>query len=303
MILKTGKTKDYELIDSGQGEKLERYGQYILRRPDPEALWEKSKIDTIWESADLKFVRKGTKTNWISKNSTPKNWEISYGGFDFIIKPNTFKHTGLFPEQLPNWQWTEEIIKNWSRERPCLKGAQGKASGSKSISVLNLFAYTGGATLAVAKAGAEVCHVDGSKTAVEWARANAKLSGLEDAPVRWIVEDVLVFLKREIKRGRKYDAIIMDPPSFGHGPKDELWKIEEHFLELMKLCKEILSDDPLFILINGYTAGYSAIAYENNLKDMVKKYGGKIEIGELGIEESDSDRLLPCGIFARWKKN
>lgn len=296
MILKTGKQEEYELIDSGHEEKLEKYGQYILRRPDPEALWEKSKDDSFWDNADLKFVRKGTKTKWILKDGTPKNWQILFGDLNFSIRPNTFKHTGLFPEQLPNWQWTQEIITNYEL-RMKNEGKNTKAS------VLNLFAYTGGATLACAKAGAEVCHVDGSKTAVEWARVNAKLSGLENAPIRWIVDDVLVFLKREIKRGRKYDAIIMDPPSFGHGPEDELWKIEEHFLELMKLCREILSDDPLFIIINGYTAGYSAIAYENNLKDMVKKYGGKIEIGELVIEESDSDRLLPCGIFARWKKN
>jgi 23S rRNA (cytosine1962-C5)-methyltransferase len=286
MILKTTKQKEYELLDSGNGEKLERYGQYVLRRPDPEALWEKSKDISVWNKAHLKFERNGTKTKWITKEGTPKSWNISYGDLNFSIRPTSFKHTGLFPEQLPNWQWTENIIKK----------------ENKKISVLNLFAYTGGATLACAKAGAEVCHVDGSKTAVEWARENAKLSGLEDASIRWIVEDVLVFLKREIKRGHKYDAIIMDPPSFGHGPKDELWKIEESFLELMKLCKEILSDNPVFVLINGYTAGYSPIAYENNLKDMMKDKGGKIEIGELVIEQSESDKLLPCGIFARWSR-
>ncbi len=303
MILKTEKQKEYELIDSGNGEKLERYDKYIFRRPDPEAIWEKSKELSIWEKADLKFVRSGTKTKWIVKDGTSRSWDINFGDLVFSIRPTSFKHTGLFPEQLPNWQWMEEIITKASGERPCLKGTQGKALRSEPVKVLNLFAYTGGATLACAKIGAEVCHVDGSKTAVEWARENAKLSGLENASIRWIVDDVLVFLKREIKRGRKYDAIIMDPPSFGHGPKDELWKIEEHFLELMKLCKEILSDDPLFILINGYTAGYSAIAYENNLKYFVKKYGGKIESGELVITESNSDRLLPCGIFARWEKS
>jgi len=286
MILKTEKQKEYELLDSGNGEKLERYGKYILRRPDPEALWEKTKDLDFWDKAEFKFVRNGNKTKWITKDNTPKSWNISYGGFDFSIRPTSFKHTGLFPEQLPNWQWIEKIIKKENRK----------------INVLNLFAYTGGATLACAKAGAEVCHVDGSKTAVEWARENAKLSGLENAPIRWIVEDVLVFLKREIKRGRRYDAIIMDPPSFGHGPKDELWKIEESFLLLMTLCKEILSDDPLFIIINGYTAGYSPIAYENNLKDMMKNYDGEIEIGELVIEQSENDKLLPCGIFARWSK-
>ena len=291
MILKTKKQNDYELVDSGNGEKLERYGSYTLRRPDPEAIWEKSKDIEVWEKAGLKFVRTGTKTKWIVKEGTSKSWNISYGDLNFSIRPTSFKHTGLFPEQLPNWQWTEKIITNYQLQIT-----------NKKVSVLNLFAYTGGATLACAKAGAEVCHVDGSKTAVEWARENAKLSELEDAPVRWIVEDVLVFLKREIKRGRKYDAIIMDPPSFGHGPKDELWKIEDNFLELMKLCKEILSFDPLFVLINGYTAGYSPIAYENNLKDMMKEYKGTIESGELVIEQTESDRLLPCGIFARWSK-
>ena len=168
---------------------------------------------------------------------------------------------------------------------------------------MNLFAYTGGASLACAHAGAEVCHVDGSKTAVSWARENAELSGLADKPIRWIVEDCIVFLRREVKRGNKYDAIVMDPPAFGHGPKDELWKIEEHFIELMDLCQAVLSDDPLFVLINGYTAGYSPIAYQNTLKDMMKGYDGDIEIGELVIEESKGDRLLPCGIFARWSKN
>jgi 23S rRNA (cytosine1962-C5)-methyltransferase len=300
MILKVEKQKEYELVDSGNGEKLERYGKYIFRRPDPEALWKKNLDSSIWEKAELKFIRNEMRTKWIIKEGVPKNWNISFGDFIFNIKPTSFKHTGLFPEQLPNWEWMEELIRNGKRSN--LKGAQGSTSKSEPVSVLNLFAYTGGATLACAKAGAEVCHVDGSKTAVSWARENAELSGLKDAPIRWIVEDVLIFLKREIKRGRKYDAIIMDPPSFGHGPKDELWKIEEHFLELMRLCKEILSDDPLFVVINGYTAGYSAIAYQNNLIEMMKDYKGNIEIGELTIEETESDRLLPCGIFARWSK-
>ncbi|MCX6754203.1 MAG: class I SAM-dependent methyltransferase [Candidatus Nomurabacteria bacterium] len=286
MILKTIKQKEYELIDSGMGMKLERYGEYLMSRPDPEALWKKNLNDKEWNKADLEFIRNGTKNKWIIKNGIPNNWNISYGGLTFSIKPTSFKHIGLFPEQLPNWEWMTEIIKK----------------RSESISVLNLFAYTGGATLVCAKAGAEVCHVDGSKNAVEWARVNAELSGLKDAPIRWIVDDVILFLKREIKRGRKYDAIIMDPPSFGHGPKDELWKIEEDFLSLMDLCKKVLSPDPLFILINGYTAGYSSIVYENNLNDLMKEYKGKIEGGELVIEESSNKKLLPCGIFARWEK-
>jgi 23S rRNA (cytosine1962-C5)-methyltransferase len=284
MIEKVTQQKDYELIDSGEGQKLERYGLYTMIRPDPEALWQK-KDPRVWQEAQLEFVRTGNKSSWKIAHGVPKNWDIMLGDLVFSIRPTSFKHTGLFPEQLANWEWIKKSI-----------------SVSTKPSVLNLFAYTGGATLACARAGAEVCHVDGSKSAVAWARENAELSGLADAPIRWIVDDVILFLKREVKRGRKYDAIIMDPPSFGHGPNDEVWKIEEHFLELMKLCRDVLSDDPLFVLINGYTAGYSPIAYQNNLMDMMEGYGGTIEIGELAIEESHSKRLLPAGIFARWKK-
>jgi 23S rRNA (cytosine1962-C5)-methyltransferase len=289
MILKTKSTKEYELLDAGSGEKLERYGNFVMVRPDPEALWHKSLSIEEWGKAQLNFKRSGNKQKWEIEEGVPRKWNIQFGNFSFVIRPTSFKHTGLFPEQLPNWEWMEEIITDKKLEK-------GKPS------VLNLFAYTGGATLACARAGAEVCHVDGSKTAVAWARENAELSELKDAPIRWIVEDVILFLKREVKRGRKYDAIIMDPPSFGHGPKNELWKIEEHFLELMDLCKQVLSDDPLFVLINGYTAGYSGIAYQNNLEDMMKLYQGSIEIGELTIEQSNSSKLLPCGIFARWNK-
>ncbi len=290
MIEKVTKQKEYELLDSGIGQKLERYGLYTLVRPDPEALWQKKLSNEVWENSDLTFIRTGgAHTKWLMKDGIPKHWNISFGSFIFSIKPSSFKHTGLFPEQLPNWQWIESLIK------------KSKKKYKQSISVLNLFAYTGGATLACAKAGASVCHVDGSKTAVAWARENAELSGFSDAPIRWIIEDCVMFLKREIKRGKHYDAIIMDPPSFGHGPKDELWKIEEHFLELINLCKVILSDQPLFVLINGYTAGYSPIAYENILKDMMNNHKGEFGIGELTIEESTSTRLLPCGIFARWQ--
>ena len=290
MIEKLLKQKDYELLDSGLGEKLERYGSNILSRPDPEALWSKKLPKEVWDGASFKFTRNGNRTKWITKEGAQKTWNISFGDLNFSIKPTSFKHTGLFPEQLLNWQWMEKVI------------TKNKDSYREPITVLNLFAYTGGATLACAKAGADVCHVDGSKTAVAWARENAELSNLKEAPIRWIVEDCLVFLKREIKRGRRYDAIIMDPPSFGHGPKDELWKIEESFLELMSLCKEILSEKPLFVVINGYTAGYSPITYENNLKEMMSGNDGVIEIGELAIEESSSARLLPCGIFARWQR-
>ena len=313
MILETGPQKEYELLDAGQGAKLERYGPYTLLRPDPEALWKKMLPESIWKDADLQFVRNGNKTKWIKKAGIPANWNIEFGGLNFQIAPSSFKHTGLFPEQLPNWMWMENIIKSWFASSQTAPAGPRVGSPDHAVSlsesanqipkVLNLFAYTGGATLACAKAGAEVCHVDGSKTAVAWARTNAEISGLKDAPIRWIVEDCLMFLKREIKRGHRYDAIIMDPPSFGHGPKDELWKIEAHFLELMELCKQILSDKPLFVLINGYTAGYSPIAYKNNLVDMMEGNIGTIEIGELVIKQTKSDKLLPCGIFARWERN
>lgn len=274
------KTKGYELIDSGQGEKLERFGDFTTRRPDPEALWSKKESLEKWQKADFSFIK---NKGWSEKNK--KEWIVEYDNLNFIIKPTSFKHLGLFPEQIENWKWMDRIIrKNKDRE----------------ISVLNLFAYTGGASLVCARAGAYVCHLDASKSAVLWAKENAKISNLEDEPIRWIVDDVMVFLKREIKRGKKYDAIIMDPPAFGHGPKDELWKIEENFLELMDLSKKLLSDNPLFFLINGYTAGYSATVYENNLKEIFKDMG-VIEKGELLISESNGERLLPSGIYARFE--
>ena len=278
--------KEYELLDAGQGEKLERYGDIVLRRPDPESLWQKTLTSGEWSKADAMFARSGATGKWMMRKDMPKEWNISFGDLKFSIRPTSFKHTGLFPEQLLNWQWMESVLKKEKR----------------TVSVLNLFAYTGGATLACAKAGAEVCHVDASKSAVSWARENAELSGLADKPIRWIIDDVLMFLKREKKRGKKYDAIVMDPPAFGHGPKDEIWKIEEHFLELITLCREVLSDDPLFVLINGYTAGYSPVAYENVLADMMNDKEGTIETGELLIKQSNGNKLLPCGIFARWEK-
>ncbi len=291
IVLITKAEKDYELIASGGGKKVERYGKYILVRPDPGAIWSRSGGDEIWKNFDAEFIRKGEKGEWRPargndiKKVLPESWEINFGDLIFQIKPTSFKHTGLFPEQEPNWTWMTELIKK--SDRP--------------IKVLNLFAYTGGATLACAKAGAEVIHLDASKKAIEWARENAKISGLEEKPVRWILDDASIFLKREIKRGNKYDAIIMDPPSFGHGPSGQLWKIEEDFLKLMELCRDVLSPAPLFFLINGYASGYSPIAYGNNLEFLTQKFGGQVEAGELVIEESNSKRLMPAGIFARWK--
>jgi 23S rRNA (cytosine1962-C5)-methyltransferase len=281
----TKPSEGYELLDTGREEKLERYGQFVLARPDPQALWEKTLGEGEWGKANGRFEREGREGVWHSDN-LPKDWPVSFGGFTFIVKPTSFKHTGLFPEQFSNWEWASDAIKRSKRQ----------------ISVLNLFGYTGGASLACAAAGAQVTHVDASKTAVAWAKENAEASGLGNKPIRWIIEDVLVFVRREIKRGNRYDAIIMDPPAFGHGPNGELWKIEENFLELIKLCKELLSDKPLFVLVNGYAAGYSPLAFAYNLESFEKKYGGVTEYGDLAIEDK-SGRQLPCGIFARWSKS
>ncbi len=325
--LTTSPSSDYELLDSGMEEKLERYGNIVLARPDPQALWEKHLPEIEWKKADGFYERKGKEGEWHTREGFPSEWKISFGDLRFLIRPTSFKHTGLFPEQLSNWEWVQEAIRDRLQHhlqrssvllaRRQSPGRQGEARpfandvadglapdlSQESLltpSILNLFGYTGGATLAAAQAGAEVCHVDASKTAVAWARENADASGLADKPIRWIVEDVLVFVKREIKRGKKYDGIIMDPPAFGHGPAKELWKIEEDFIELVRLCGELISDKPLFFLINGYAAGYSSLAFAYNLEQFAKKFGGEIEYGDLTIGEKGSGRLLPCGIFARW---
>lgn len=284
MILITSTEKEYELLDSGNGKKLERYGNFVLSRPDPQALWEPLKKNEAWQAADATFVRDGKKVTWKKKKTMPEAWNITFGGLTLEIIPSTFKHTGLFPEQRENWNWMRERIIQVKRP----------------VKILNLFGYTGGASLACAQAGAEVTHVDGSKMAIEWARKNQKLSGLEDKPIRWLLDDAILFLRREVKRGNRYDGIVMDPPAFGRGPKGEVWKIEEQFAELMKLSQAVLSDQPLFFLINGYASGYSPIAYQNALLDLTRNHGGSIETGELAIEESGTGRLLPCGIFARW---
>jgi 23S rRNA (cytosine1962-C5)-methyltransferase len=293
ITLITKPSTGYELLGSGGGEKLERFGDVVLARPDPQALWEKGLSHETWANAEGTYVREGgegglpagRQGKWVGK--LPQEWQIEFGGLQFLIKPTSFKHTGLFPEQLSNWEWIRALLAR-------------RQSSVPAQSVLNLFAYTGGATLVAAQAGAEVTHVDASKTAVAWARKNAALSGLSDKPIRWIVEDVLVFVKREIKRGARYDAIVMDPPAFGHGPKNELWKIEESFIELVELCQQLLSDKPLFMLINGYAEGYSPLAFAYNLASFKEKWGGEVECGDLTIEEKDSGRLLPAGIFARW---
>lgn len=284
----------YALVDSGEGEKLERFGVFTLSRPDPQALWNKNLAKEVWQKAQGSFVReivkgeKAEKSSWKMKVSVPEKWQIELAGLKFWIKPSSFKHVGIFPEQVGNWDWLRGLITNNNKPN------------NEKVSVLNLFGYTGGATLACAQAGADVCHVDGSKTAISWAKENANISGLSEKPIRWILDDAMAFVKREVKRGKKYDGIIMDPPVFGRGPEGEVWKIEEQLLQLVDLCKQIMTPKPIFFLINGYAAGYSSIAYENVLKSFAKDLGGSIEVGELTIEGEDG-RLLPAGIFGRWE--
>jgi len=282
-ILKAASTAGYALIDSGEGEKLERFGDFTVSRPDPQALWPKRQDRSIWEKSDAFFSTTG-RGGWQTRRTLPDHWPIEYAGLKFWIKLSAFKHTGIFPEHAPSWVWLQDKIKD--AKRP--------------IKVLNLFGYTGGASLAAARAGAAVTHLDASKVAVSWARDNAALSDLAAKPIRWLVDDGLSFVKRELRRKNYYEGIIMDPPAFGRGPKGEVWKIEENFLELLSSAHELLSSKPLLFLVNGYASGYSAIAYKNNLETLTRGRGGPVEFGELTISELDSPRLLPGGIFARW---
>lgn len=286
LITETLPEKDYELLDSGEGAKLERFGPYVTARPDPQALWPK-RIPTSWKQANAVFGGEG-KGIWHFPKEIDDRWTIHLGDLSFWIRPSTFKHVGVFPEHEPNWKWMQELIKS----------RQAMGDGRK-LKVLNLFGYTGGASLAAAKAGAEVVHVDGSKVAIKWARENAELSGLADKPIRWILEDAATFVAREKKRGNTYDGIILDPPAFGHGADGEIWKIEDDLIPLMHDCAAVLTDKPLFILLNGYASGYSAFAYKQILESCIP-VPGEVEMGELTIKESGKDaRHLPAGIFAR----
>ncbi len=278
--------KDYEILDMASGEKLERWGNITLIRPDPQIIWKAKTFPNMWKKANAKYNRSNTGGgNWEYNNNLPKAWQIKYKNLTFNIKPMGFKHTGLFPEQAVNWDWMINKIKDSKRE----------------IKVLNLFAYTGGATVACLSVGASVCHVDSSKGMVSWAKENVISSNLQDRKVRYIVDDVIKFVNREIRRENKYDAIIMDPPSYGRGTNGEVWQFEENIFDLVNLCTKVLSDNPLFFLINSYTTGISATVLENILK-MNIKYKGKFSSGEIGLPMSNSDIVLPCGIFGRWEK-
>ena len=278
------KWKDYKVIDTSDGEKLETWGKYSLIRPDPQVIWKTEKKNSLWRNADASYRRSKSGGGAWNENKLPEAWNIRYGELTFKIKPMGFKHTGLFPEQAANWDWFSELIKNAGRP----------------ISVLNLFAYTGGATVAAAAAGASVCHVDASKGMVAQAKENARLSGLESAPIRYIVDDCKKFIEREIRRGRKYDAIIMDPPSYGRGPTGEIWKIEENIDDFVALTANVLSDKPLFFLLNSYTTGLSAstMKYIADTR-LLTKWSGMSVADELGLPVIESGLALPCGSSVR----
>ena len=279
--------KEYEILDMANGEKLERWGEYKLIRPDPQIIWKEKSFPEKWNKVNARYNRSKTGGgNWDFKTKLPAAWKVKYKNLTFNIKPMGFKHTVLFPEQSVNWDWMIDKIENATRP----------------IKVLNLFAYTGGATVACLSAGASVCHVDSSKGMVSWAKENVVSSGLEKAQVRYIVDDVIKFVQREIRRGNKYDAIIMDPPSYGRGTSGEVWQFENNISDLVKLCTQVLSDTPLFFLINSYTTGISAEVLSNILKINLKQYQGKITAGEIGLPMKNSNLILPCGIYGKWEK-
>ncbi|MBE6904072.1 MAG: SAM-dependent methyltransferase [Ruminococcaceae bacterium] len=277
---------DYKILDTSDGEKLESWGKFILRRPDPQIIWKTPKDNSLWNKADAVYSRSSSGGGSWNKHNLPESWQINYKELTFNIRPMNFKHTGLFPEQAVNWDFCEEKIKNANRH----------------INVLNLFAYTGGATVACLNAGASVCHVDASKGMVEQAKENVAASGLSDAPVRYIVDDCSKFVAREIRRGRRYDAIIMDPPSYGRGPNGEIWHLEDKLYDLIDLCCGVMSDNPLFFILNSYTTGLSPAIMKYLLENIIKKrFGGKCTADEIGLKVLSTGGVLPCGNTARWE--
>ena len=278
---------DYKILDMANGQKLERWGNVILSRPDPQIIWKDKSFPDKWKLVNATYNRsKSGGGSWEYNKQIPKNWQIKYKNLTFNIKPMGFKHTGIFPEQAVNWDWMMEKITKSKRE----------------IKVLNLFAYTGGATVACLSMGASVCHVDSSKGMVSWAKENVVSSGLEDKKIRYIVDDVNKFVSREIRRNNKYDAIIMDPPSYGRGANGEVWQFENNIYDLVQLCTKVLSDNPLFFLINSYTTGISSTVLENILNlTVAKNHIGKTTSGEIGLPMENSKLILPCGIYARWE--
>lgn len=284
---KTDFWKDYELIDSSDGERLERWGDIILIRPDPQVIWKTERLNPLWRNAHARYRRSNTGGGkWQVYKPIPDSWRVGYRDLMFNVKPMGFKHTGIFPEQAVNWDLTADIIKN----------------SDKKLRVLNLFGYTGCATVACLKAGAEVCHVDASKGMVAWAKENAASSGVSDLPVRWIVDDCGKFVAREIRRGRRYDGIIMDPPSYGRGPSGEIWKLEEQLYSFVELCAGVLSDDPSFVILNSYTTGLSPSVMQYILGTIVQsRFGGEVSADEIWLTVTDTGLALPCGATAIWR--
>lgn len=281
------KWEDYRVLDCSDGERLENWGGYILVRPDPQVIWKTPKLEPAWKNYDAKYSRSESGGGRWSENNLPENWTIAYEDLKFQVKPMNFKHTGIFPEQAVNWDFIRDQIK----------------MAGRPLDVLNLFAYTGGATIAAASTGATVCHVDAAKGMVAWARENAAVSGLGDRPIRWIVDDCAKFIEREIKRGRRYDAIIMDPPSYGRGPSGEIWKLETHLYSFVQLCSRVLSDNPAFVIINSYTTGLAPSVLGYILNTVIQaKFGGHTECGELGLFVQSSGLPLPCGSTGRWMR-
>ena len=280
--------KDYELIDASMGERLERWGDVILIRPDPQVIWNTERKDPLWKKAHAKYHRSNTGGGrWQILREIPDSWSVNYRDMIFNVKPMGFKHTGVFPEQAVNWDLAADIISESNRQ----------------LNVLNLFGYTGCATIACLKAGASVCHVDASKGMVGWAKENASASGVADKSVRWIVDDCSKFVAREIRRGRKYDAVILDPPSYGRGPSGEIWKLEDQLYSFMELCADVLSDDPEFVILNSYTTGLSPSVMSYILGVLIKKRrGGSVSADEIGLRCTDTGLYVPCGSTAVWKK-
>ena len=278
--------RDYELLDCGNGEKLERWDTQYLVRPDPQAIWATPRRNPAWKRANARYLRSQSGGGHWEKKALPESWKIRYRDLTFQVKPMNFKHTGLFPEQAVNWDFAMEAIRRAGRP----------------ISVLNLFGYTGAASVACAAAGASVCHVDAAKGMVAWGKENAKLSGLESAPIRWIVDDCGKFVEREIRRGRRYDAIIMDPPSYGRGPTGEVWKLEDNLYPFVELCAKVLSDQPLFVLINSYTTGLAPSVLTYILETVVsRRFGGRTDSQEIGLPVTETGLVLPCGATGRWQ--
>ena len=280
------KWKDYEVLDTSGGEKLERWGSYTLIRPDPQVIWDTERRHPGWNKCSGHYHRSSRGGGQWEFFDLPEQWQIRYGNLTFHLKPFSFKHTGLFPEQAVNWDWFSDIIRRAGRP----------------VKVLNLFAYTGGATLAAAAAGASVTHVDASKGMVTWARENAAASGLQEKPIRWLVDDCMKFVEREIRRGNRYDGIIMDPPSYGRGPRGEIWKIEDAIYPLICRCEKLLGDDPLFFLVNSYTTGLAPAVLAYMISVALKGRGGCTEASEIGLPVSSTGLILPCGASGRWEK-